>query len=188
MKKTSKKIKPLKYRKFLMILSLIFAISSVFFIINLCKVDVLELRYSLIIILAIIVISTLLILIYLKNIKFGFKIPFILLGILLSTIQIFGAYNLGQTADFVSKIVNETIKEDVYNIYVLKDSNYASLDELNSKNLGIYDNKSETLDDALKTLKKRITFKSEKNYEDVETLLKDVYQFFDDWNYRRRVS
>lgn len=154
-----------------MILSLALAISGVFLILNLCKVDVLLSKYLILLILSIILITVLLIFIYTRHFKFGFKLPFVLIGILLISLETIGTYNLGKTANFVSEIVNATLKEEVYNIYVLKDSKFSSLDDLNGTKLGIYDNDNENLEEALKSLKKKVTFKSEKTYNEIETLL-----------------
>ncbi len=170
--KTKKKQKkPKKFRKTFIALSAVILIVSAILSYFLFKIDVLDSKYLFIGLGALFVIDLLFIFVLNKRFKLWIKIPIVVLSILLIAGEIFGIYNLNATASFVQKVVSAGIKEEIYNLYVLKESEYESISDLDGKSLGIYDNGSDTLEDALKMLKKKVTFKEENDYDDLEELL-----------------
>ena len=173
-KKEKRKRKPIKHKKLFTFLSILLFIVSIILIVYIYKMNVLGLKYFLIASGALLIIDLIFSFIYLKRFKMKLKIVFVILGIIFMAAEIFGIYNINQTAKFVEKIVSATVKEEIYNIYALSDSKYESSKDLVEKNLGIFDNKNETLNDAMGELKKKVSknFKKEKYYDDIEELLK----------------
>lgn len=90
-------------------------------------------------------------------------------------IIIFGLilYYLSTTMNFMSKIINDNFETENYYIVVKKDSKYDYLNDLNDKNIGIYNIESETFNKALNKLTKKITFE-QKNYDDINKLANNL--------------
>ena len=172
-KNIKKKKKPMKFRKFFLIIDLLLIVASFFLVFNLFKVDVLSARYLYIAIGGIVLIDVFLMFILNRRFKLGIKIPILILAIIFLGLEVFGTYNLGKTVSFVQEIVSAGVKEEIYNIYVLTDSKYEKTDDLVGAKLGIYNNGADTLEDALKDLKKEVTFKDETTYDNIEALLND---------------
>lgn len=172
-KNIKKKKKPMKFRKFFLIIDLLLIVASFFLVFNLFKVDVLSARYLYIAIGGIVLIDVFLMFILNRRFKLGIKIPILILAIIFMGLEVFGTYNLGKTVSFVQEIVGVGVKEEIYNIYVLTDSKYEKTDDLVGAKLGIYNNGADTLEDALKDLKKEVTFKDETTYDNIEALLND---------------
>ncbi len=171
--KKTKKRKPMKHRRLFRLTSLLLLITTFIFLINLGRMNFLGVKYMSILCLIIFIFEFIILFTLNKRFKVILKIPFFLMSILLSALFIFGIYNLNITATFIGKMVSASIKEERYETYVLNDSEYSSIEDLNEKTIGILDNGSETLDDAIKLLKKRVTFKKEDIYKDIEDLMND---------------
>lgn len=195
-KLNKRKKKPMKYKMFFRITSIILVVISVVFLLMLFKVDVLSTKYMIYAILGIIVIDFCLIFVMNRRFKVLIKIPFLILAIILSLGLTFGIYNLNLAANFVEAIVGDTLKEEKYNLYVLNEKDYSGIKDLNKTKLGVFDNSNESLEKALKLLKKKVTFKSETSYDDLEKILDDclekdrrnIYEFFYSSTNRRTVS
>lgn len=172
MEKKVKK-KKMKYSKLVHFMSIILLVVTVVFLVMLFRMDILGSKYMTIACGGIGLIELLILFVLNRRFKFAIKVPFLVLAILLSGVFIFGIYNLNLAATVVNKIVSAAIKEEKYEVYVLKDSEYESISDLNKARLGIYDNGSDTLEDALKQLEKKVTFQSQENYDDLEVLLTD---------------
>lgn len=171
MEKTKKK--PMRYRRLFKAVSIILLITTFVFLLNLFRMDLLGVKYMAILCIGIFVIEWFLLFVLNKRFKVVIKLPFLCIAVFLSGVFIFGTYNLGLAASFVERIVSPTLQEEKYEIYVLNDSKYSSVRDLDKAVLGIFDNKSDTLEDALKLLKKETTFKKEITYDDIEEMLKD---------------
>lgn len=172
-RKPLKKRKTMKYKRLFHLISGILLASTIIFLIALFRIDILGANiFYLIGIITVVEALTLFMLN--KRFKVAVKIPFLVLALLLTGVYVFGTYNISLAAEFVSKIVSETsTKEEKYALYVLEESDISKITDLNKKNLGVFDNGSDTLDEALKLLNKKVTFKDEKKYDDLSKLFND---------------
>lgn len=168
-----KKKKPIKYRSLFILLSCILIGISIFFLAKLFKMDILGAKYMALICAIVALVELFIVLILNSRFKVAIKVPFVILDVLISGAMIFGIYNLDLASSFVSKIVNVVKKEEIYNVYALVDSDFASIADLNGADLGIYDNGSETLEEALRLLKREVTFKTENTYDDLANILNE---------------
>ncbi len=170
MKKLKKK-KPMKHRFLFRSISLLMVVLSILLVVKLITMNILSLKYISIIILIIGFIETSILFMLNKRFKVIVKIPFLILSIIISLGCIFGLYNLFVTTDFVSNIVSGVVtKEETFDVYVLSESKYESIDDLDKTKLGYFDNSSDTIEEALRLLKKSVTFASETSYDDLYTL------------------
>lgn len=172
-RKVIKKKKPMRYRKIFKLISILMVVITLIFLIALLKIDVLGFKYLAILISIIILIEGLILLVINKRFKLWVKVPFIIGCFICIFGFSFGLYNINLAKDFAMKIVNAISYEEKYNLYVLVDSEFEDIKDLNKKNLGVYDNSSDTLEDALRDLKKKVTFKNEEIYDDLEKLFND---------------
>lgn len=168
-----KKRKPMRYRRLFRLTSILLLITTAIFLLNLLRMDLLGVKYMIILCIGLFLIEWFLLFVLNKRFKVVIKIPFLCITIILSGIFIFGTYNLNLAASFVQKIVSSSVQEEKYELYVLNDSDYKSLEDLNKTNLGFFDNDSDSLKEALRMLKKDVTFKTENTYDDIEKMLKD---------------
>lgn len=171
---TKKKKKPMKHRVLFRATSLLLLITTIVFLVVVIKLNLLDVRYILVIVGLIVLIEAFLLFVLNKRFKVAIKVPFLLIALVLSGGFIYGAYNINLATSFVSKIVEPVLKVEKYNVYVLEGSKYESISDLNKTKLGYFDNGSETLEGALKTLKKDATFKNEAKYDDVKKMLDDT--------------
>lgn len=163
----------MRYRKFFRLTSLVLLISTIVFLFSLLKINVLDLKYVVMLLLGIFVIESFILFVLNKRFKVVIKIPFAIFTFVLIGLFSFGTYNLELATSVVSKIVSATIKEEKYEIYVLESSKYESIEDISKTNLGIYDNGGESLEEAMRLLKKHATFKDEKKYDDIENMLQE---------------
>ena len=152
-RKVIKKKKPMRYRKIFKFISILMVVITLIFLIALLKIDVLGFKYLAILISIIILIEGLILLVINKRFKLWVKVPFIIGCFICIFGFSFGLYNINLATDFAMKIVNAISYEEKYNLYVLVDSEFEGIKDLNKKNLGVYDNSSDTLEDALKAVK-----------------------------------
>ena len=89
-----------------------------------------------------------------KWIKTLISIPTILLIILFILISL---YSYG-TIDFLSSIFDTGIRTDTYSVYVLKDSEYSSIKDINDKIVGVSDINEETTNKAIEKLSTKIEY------------------------------
>lgn len=170
-KKLVRRKKPMRYRNFFRILSAILLITTIIFLISLLKIDVLGAKYTSILLIALFAIEAFIFLVLNKRFKVAIKIPFVIFSFVLIGLFCFGTYNLELASSVVSKIVSAAIKEEKYEVYVLENSKYESIEDISKTNLGIYDNGGESLEEAMRLLKKHATFKEEKTYDDIGEML-----------------
>jgi len=171
MKKNRKK-KPIRFKKFFTIFSCVLFLATIILGIYVVRLNVLELKFIGAILCVFLLVDVILTLIYLKHYKISKKIPFIIIGVLMLLGEVFGTYNISKTIDFVEKISGTNIRKEAFNIYVLNSSKYETLEDLKNSTLGIYDSKSDYLNDALDNLRKKVeNFKSEKRYDDITDTL-----------------
>lgn len=168
-----RKRKPMKYRILFRSTSIIMVILSIILFFMVIRLNILGLKYLAILSVAAILIEAGLLFVLNKRFKVGFKIPFFIIAILISAISAFGIYNVNFLTTVVSEIASSVVKEEEYLIYALKTSEYNGIEDINKTKLGIFDNKSNTLEKALQELNKKATFKEQKNYDEIETILKD---------------
>lgn len=172
-KRIIRRKKPMKYRKFFRVMSIVLLISTVIFLIALFRLDILGIKYMLFLIAGIILIEAFLLFVWNKRFKVIIKVPFLVIGLVLTGAFWFGTYNVNLAATVVSRIVSAAVKEEKYEVYVLANSEYESVESISKTNLGIYDNKADSLEEAVRMLKKHATFKSEKTYDDIEEMLNE---------------
>ncbi len=167
-----RKKKKMRYYRLFRGISLILLITTLIFLIKLSTIDVLGIKYMTIVCIIIGLLELLILFILNKRFKMAIKVPFTVVALIFSGVFIYGTYNLNVATDVVSKIVSGVVKEEKYDIYVLKTSKYESTKDLNKAKLGIYNN-GDSLEEAIKQLKKSTTFQEETPYDDIEKLFTD---------------
>lgn len=172
-KKIVQKKKNMKYHGLFRGVSILLIVTTLIFAVGILRMDILTVKNALIIFTLIAVIEGGLLFVMNQRLKVGFKIPFLIVAILLSGIFSFAAYNVSFASSLVSRIVSKVAKEETYALYVLKDSTYESISDISDKTLGIFDSKSDSLEEALKALHKKATFKEEKKYDDFVLMMED---------------
>ncbi len=169
--KNNKKKKPMKHRILFRSVSVLMVILSIVLVVRLIFMNVLGFKYMILIIGLMVLIEFCILFMLNKRFKVVVKVPFLLISFIISGGCVFGIYNLNLAADFVSNVVSNVVtKEEVFDIYVLNDSKYESIDDLDKTKLGYFDNSNDTLEEALRLFKKQVTFKSEKAYDDLEMM------------------
>ncbi len=170
--KNQKKRKPMKHRILFRGVSILMVVLSIVLIVRLIFMNnFLGIKYTLILIGVMAIVEFCLLNMLNKRFKVIVKIPFLVISILICAGCSFGIYNLNLAAGFVSNIVSNVVtKEEVFDIYVLNESKYESMEDLDKSRLGYFDNSSDTLDEALRLIKKQVTFKNEKSYDDLEMM------------------
>jgi len=171
--KNNKKKKPMKHRILFRSVSILMVVLSIVLIVRLIFMNnFLGLKYMILLIGIMTIVEFCLLYMLNKRFKVIVKLPFLIISILICVGCSFGIYNLNLAAGFVSNIVSNVVtKEEVFDMYVLNDSKYESMEDLDKTKLGYFDNSSDTLEEALRLLKKQVTFKSEKSYDDLEMML-----------------
>ncbi len=173
-RKVIKKRKPMKYRKLFVGTSVLMVLLTLILLFMVIRLNVLGFKILIVLLLAFVLVEGMILCVLNKRFKVGFKIPFFIMAILISGIAVFGIYNVNLFSSFVSKVVSSAVeKEEEYHLYALSSSDYTSIADINKTVLGIFDNKSDTLEEAKKELDKRATFKDQKTYDEIETMLKD---------------
>lgn len=168
-----KKKKPMKRRLLFRGVSILLVLITIKFSFELASFGVLTLKGLLVAFAGIFLLEALLLFIMNKNFKIAIKIPALILSCLIALVMTFGIYNLNLASSFLQKIVSPLISEEIYGVYVLKKSEYESIKDLNKATIGIYDSKDETLEKAIRELKTSVTFKEEKTYEELDSILRD---------------
>lgn len=97
-----------------------------------------------------------------------------LFSIIIMACEVMGIiYALG-TLDFLNDIIDTGLRTEIYNVYVLEDSDYTKLDDLNGKNIATYKSDSSNLSKAEEKLKHKINYKNvvkESLYEGVDSVI-----------------
>ena len=159
--KKNKRSKNNSFYVFLSIILIVSFISATSFIIYF---DILPVSYiSLMIIAGGIIVYFLTKLLNNKKLKQWIKNIFILPVILLSTIFIFICLYAFGTIDFLSDILDTGLRTDKYSVYVLKDSNYEELKDLNNKIISVSDSRDKITKKAIEKLSNKISFKMSKD-------------------------
>lgn len=96
----------------------------------------------------------------------------IVLSIFIIGISIFGTIHISNISSFINKSFNNKDEVTVYNVVVLKNSNYEQIEDLNKKSLG-YDTFDENKNDCLTIIDSKVKVDA-KVYEDAESLYKDL--------------
>lgn len=89
-----------------------------------------------------------------KWIKVVVSIPSILM-IIIFTLVCFYAYG---TLDFFNDILDVGIRHDSYSVYVLEDSGYENIEDLENKIIGVYEADEEVTEKAVEKVSKKIEF------------------------------
>ena len=93
-----------------------------------------------------------------KNLKRWIKVLLSIPSVLLIIVFIFiSLYSYG-TIDFLSKILDTGIRHDSYSVYVLNNSKYENINELNDKIIGVSDVDEVTTNKAIDKVSKKIEF------------------------------
>lgn len=172
-KKIIKKKAPMRYWRLFKGASILLIVSTIVFLISLFRIDLLGFKYLALIMTVIGIVDFCILFVLNKRFKVVIKMPFLAMSIILFGVFSFATYNISFAEMLVDRIVSVAVKEERYEVYVLKSSKYESISELSKTDLGIYDSKSDSLDEAVKILKKHATFKTEKTYDDFLEMFKD---------------
>ena len=155
-----------------LLISFILILVSGYLIYSLYNLNMLSLLFFLIISGVIILVDLFIFWVINRKRKSFIRGFFAFIAVLLIAGYSYGIYNLNNTADFIKKVVeNAGIKEEVFSIYVLENSKYKKLTDLDGHDMGIYSKGSDLLDDAVKELNKKVTPNSETKYDDIEEIL-----------------
>ncbi len=158
MKKKENNIKKKNSNLFYKILSFILVIISVLAASVILYFKVLPLKYLILIfiVLGIIIIG----ISYKLNTKSCLftKLIMSLFSVVLIFVETLGIIYAIGTIDFLNNIFDTGYRMETYNIYVLEDSNYVSLKDLENKKISIYDTESDTLKKAVNKLNDKIDF------------------------------
>ena len=157
--KKNKKKSGKKIDKFYKIISYLLIISAVISSIFLVYFEILPIMYlSLIIIVGGLIVFFIFKILNNKRLKKWIKtvvsIPTILLIIIFTLLSL---YSYG-TIDFLSNIFDTGIRTDTYSVYVLKDSKYENIKDLNDKIIGVSDVEEETTSKAIDKLSEKLEF------------------------------
>ncbi len=166
MKKKNKKNATTFYK----ILSFILIIVSVLLASVILYFEILPMKY----LIPLLVISTIIIfgISYKLNTKTCLftKLLFSLLSIILIVVESLSIFYAFGTMDFLNNIFDTGYRIETYNVYVLKDSSYTKLKELNNKNIVIYQSGSDNLKKAINKLSDKISF----NKQEVDSITEGV--------------
>lgn len=163
MKKKKKKLKI--YR----ILALILVIMTVFAGGTLIYFNVIPYKYLLpgIVVISFIIFGIICMLC--RKTKGYIKLISVLLTFLLMAVEIAGVNYAFGTISFFNKILDIGVRTESYNLYVLDESEYKTVKDLDNKNISVYSPNAKALD----KLNKQISFK-EKDYENIEEAVKSI--------------
>ncbi len=168
-KKSKKSNKYLIYK----LLSFILVISTVFLGSTIIYLDMLPIKY--LVILSVLLISFILFLIYKLNHKALVitKLFISFITILLIILEIFISINLIFSLDFINNIFDNNRSNEVYGVYITK-GKYSKINDLDNKKIVIYNN-DENVEAAIDSLKNKINFEivKEDSVEDAIELVND---------------
>ena len=161
------------YKRFVLLVFLFTLVAFALLIYKIYKMDVLTQD---VFIIASSVIGAVLLLVFLfahfsKKILSRFISLLLLIG--LTAVPFYLLYNINLTESLINNASMTIVKEEVYNVYVLKDSSLKKMSDLSGKSVGVFNNKSDSLKTAVSNLKKSINgeCKELKYYDEIETLL-----------------
>ena len=146
---------------FYKMLSFILIVISVFFFSTILYFEVLPLKYLIVLILIfgyiVFIIS------YNLNKKTNLltKLSMSFISIVMIVIESFGLFYAIGTIDFLNNIFDTGYRMEVYNIYVLKDSDYNDINDLNNKKVSIYKQDNISYDKAIDKLINKISYEEE---------------------------
>lgn len=165
MKKKKKKLKI--YR----VLALILVIITVFAVGTLTYFNVLPYKYLVpgIVVLAFIIFFIICMLC--RKTKNYVKIISVLLTIIIMGVEIAGINYAFGTITFFNKIFDIGVRTETYEVYVLDESKYKTVKDLNNKNISVYS----PSDKAIEKLNKEISFK-EKDYDNIDEAVSSVLE------------
>ena len=156
-----KKVSKRKYKKqikiMMLVVSLLLVFFSLLFDVFLGVVDILPTKYFLAIFIGTNLFVFLFVSIMVKR-KFKLWIKFVCVffSIILMFIFIVGCIYINKTYDFIGKIQAKDVIKENYYIYVDKNSDYKSIEDLKSKKIGTYNEKIEIYEKAIELLKQEI--------------------------------
>lgn len=101
------------------------------------------------------------------------KITGYIVSLLLLVIMVLVFYYLNNTLDFFKRFGSSKFKEENYIVMVLKNSEYAKIDDINNKNIGYVPNELSKINDALHKLDEIVTLEK-KSYEGHDQLFTDL--------------
>lgn len=165
MKKKKKKLKI--YR----VLALILVVLTVFAVGTLTYFNVLPYKYLVpgIVVLAFIIFFIICMLC--RKTKNYVKIISVLLTIIIMGVEIAGINYAFGTITFFNKIFDIGVRTETYEVYVLDESKYKTIKDLNNKNISVYS----PSDKAIDKLNKEISFK-EKDYDNIDEAVSSVIE------------
>lgn len=149
------------------IFTIILLIINILFIGLTFILNVIPLKYLLIILGVLVVIDLITVRLIFSKKKIS-RILGITISIIISIIMLLGAFYEFATLDFFDDFGEFNYKTLNYNVLVLKDSQYTEIDDLEDKKIGILVDENTNL--AIKTLKKEIDF-NKKDYNNSEKII-----------------
>lgn len=150
------------------------AFSSIFVIIYVYKLNILENKYLIPFIISVILFGTLNIFkLVRKKTRKGPKIAFAIFSVLLIIIYTIICRFTGSTISFLKKVTNLKMETVNYNVLVLKNSSYKEILDLTDKKIGFIGTDI-NLKEAQDELKNKMSYNKE-SYDNIGTLIGDLY-------------
>lgn len=164
--------KSIRYKRFCLTLFIILIILSIILMHKIYYMNILSSNIFITACILLAAIDILVLIITNKSKRGIIRFIAVLFGLLLVSLEGFVLYNTSTTESFIKSITSSVQKKEMYNIYVLNDSNISDSKDLNEKKVAIYNSGSEALTDAVANYKKKVNnIKSEKYYNDLEEIL-----------------
>lgn len=82
------------------------------------------------------------------------------IAVIILFIESLGVFYAFGTLDFLNKIVDEGYRIETYNIYVLKESKYEKLKDINNQKIAFYKQETDIYEEAISKLQKKIDYES----------------------------
>lgn len=173
----NKKVSPAK-PSFLAIFSRniagVLGISSIFFIITIIRLNVLPMRYLLLVIAIILVIAMGCgFALWHKKSKTALKVPINIVSILLSCIYFVGGGYIMQASGFLDNLQTQEYISEQYYVIVKNDSSFTNVKDLNGKTVGTFDEGLEIYQAAIKNLQTTVSVNLETS-DSVRALTSDL--------------
>ena len=150
-------------------------ITLLIFCINLFRLNLLPIKY-IIILLGILLFIYFIMYIFIlgKKIKIPIKIFANIIILIFSLFFILGNTYLDRTISFFDRINDNLSQSEEYYLMVLKDAKYNKIEELDGEKIGFYKNEStHNVKEAVETLGKKIYFE-ERDYDDIQNLFEAI--------------
>ena len=164
-----------KFNIYIMVVSLLLAWLALTDILLITKYDILPIKFFIPALIVLLVIPIILIIFMLRK-KTKIKIKGILSGIsiIFSIILTIAMFYLNETFKFLDNLKTPGYMTENYSVIVLKESNYNTIEEVDTLKLGYFENEESNVKQATEKLKEKIKLNKTK-YPDYTKLVESLY-------------